>query len=295
MSTIINLSKIAGVVVLYNSSYSVYSNIASYVCQVEKLYVVDNSTQPNYELIELLSRENKVIYHSFNGNKGIATALNWAANRAISDGFMVLLTMDDDTRTPHGMVHEMVNFWNQYPRQIGILSGHHHTRPLEDFKLDKVSSKELPYTLTSGNLLSLEAFQLVGLFRDDFFIDHVDHEYGLRLNRAGFSVVEMKNICLEHRLGYTQQITVGKHVLFTYGSHSPTRLYYFARNGVYMVRRDFKENPRFAYTVIKELTKRWIKALFLQKNRFERIGMLMKGINHGWNGKLGEYNTGEKY
>lgn len=293
---IVKESDIAGVVVLYNSDSQTLNNIHTYIDQIKKLYVVDNSTQPNDDLIQSLKVYERVHYHSMKGNKGIATALNWAANQAVSDGFLVILTMDDDTRTPAFMVREMITFWNQYSKPIGILSGFHHTKPNSSsgnsnaINSGKFLSKELPYTLTSGNLLNLNAYRKIGPFRDDFFIDHVDHEYGLRLNHNGFVVVELQSIRLEHRLGYTQQLKVGSYVISTYGSHSPSRLYYFARNGVYMVRQYFNTEPLFAWTVAEELGKRWIKALFLQDNRRERIKMLLTGIKHGWTGRLGKYD-----
>jgi rhamnosyltransferase len=275
---------IAGAVVLYNSSDDVLVNIETYIDQVATLYVIDNSTCPNDKLIEHLRSNKKIQYFSLNGNLGIATALNFAAQRAISDKFTLLLTMDDDTRTPANMVWQMINFWNHYPNQIGILSGIHHTRH------DTALSRTLLYTLTSGNLLNLAAYQAIGPFRDDFFIDHVDHEYGLRLNQSGYAVIELPSIRLEHRLGYTQRLTIGPYTIGTYGSHSPIRLYYFARNGVYIARQHFYNHPFFAWTVLEELGKRWIKALFLQDNRKERIKMLIKGVKHGWIGQLGQYS-----
>lgn len=279
---------VAGTVVLYNSSIETLNNIKTYITQIEKLYVVDNSTHCNDELIAALKSFDNVQYHSLSGNKGIATALNWAATQAVIDNYTVLLTMDDDTRTPSSMVKQMIGFWNQCLEPIGILSGVHHT------KSDKAHCRKLLYTLTSGNLLNLQAYQQIGTFRDDFFIDHVDHEYGLRLNQNGYAVIELPSIRLEHQLGYTQQLKVGSYIVGTFGSHSPIRLYYFARNGVYVARRYFKKQPLFAWTVLEELGKRWVKAMFLQDNRKERITMLIMGIKHGWTNRLGKYEQAPK-
>lgn len=282
--TKIDKKNIAGVVVLYDSPNETICNIATYINQIERLYVVDNSAQPNNALIKELKLYSNVHYHLLNGNEGIAVALNWAVNQAIMDKFSVLLTMDDDTRTPVGMIQQMIKFWNQYPNPIGILSGVHHTN------LDNALYRKILYTLTSGNLLNLVAYQVVGPFRDDLFIDHVDHEYGLRLNENGYQVIELPSIRLDHQLGYTKPLKIGPYVVGTYGSHSPVRLYYFARNGVYIGRQYFTRQPFFAWTVFKELIKRWIKALFLQDNRGERVNMLLTGVKDGWAGKLGKYN-----
>lgn len=281
----INQQNIAGAVVLYNSDFNVLNNIDTYINQVQKLYVIDNSTDINDKIIEALKSNSKIKYHSFHKNKGIATALNWCAREAIRDGFRVLLTMDDDTRTPSNMISVMVNFWNQYPYPIGILSGVHHHKPAT------VPHKRLFYTLTSGNLLNLDAYQKIGGFKDDLFIDHVDHEYGFRLNNNGYHVVELQNLHLDHKLGYSQQIKLGSIVLRKYGTNSPIRLYYYARNGLYVSRSQFAEHPEFGWMYTKEMIRRWIKTLLFDENRKVRVKMLAKGMFDGWNGRLGEYGS----
>lgn len=278
---------VAGVIVLYNSSVKTMDNILTYLDQIERLYVVDNSVKPNADLIEIVKSYDKIYYHSLHGNSGIAAALNWAANRAIMDNFSILLTMDDDTQTPAGYVQKMLDFWNQYPEKIGILSGVHHNKP------DKVAFRRLLYTLTSGNLLNLAAYSETGPFRDDFFIDHVDHEYGIRLNNIGYCVIELPSMRLNHRLGYSNIVKVGGRRVITFGSHPPLRLYYFARNGVYMSRQYFNSQPMFSWMVVEELAKRCVKAVFLQHDTKERIKMLYNGVRDGWAGRLGKYRPSE--
>ncbi|WP_461150134.1 glycosyltransferase family 2 protein [Spirosoma pulveris] len=273
---------VAGVVVLYNSPNSTIDNILTYIDQVKKLYVVDNSSVPNAELVKSLQLYNSIHYHSLNGNKGIATALNWAAKQAIKDDFSALLTMDDDTRTPSSMVQDMLDFWLKYPDPIGIISGIHHNKPVD------APFRKLDYTLTSGNILNLEAYKMIGPFRDDFFIDHVDHDYGLRLNQNGYKVIELPGIRLEHQLGDTNLLIISGYTIGSYGSHSPTRLYYFARNGIYMACKYFFSYPSFSWMVFKELLKRWVKAFLMQKDQRLRTKMLYRGISDGFKGKLGE-------
>ncbi|GAB3708993.1 glycosyltransferase family 2 protein [Spirosoma flavus] len=286
---------IAGAVVLYNSPMEVLDNISTYIDQISKLYVVDNSAKPNVALIKELEKNDKISYISLDGNKGIATALNLGAQHAIADNFAILLTMDDDTRTPPTMVDEMITFWNNYPQPIGILSGVHHTKP------DKVAYRKLPYTLTSGNLLNLKAFSEVGSFQDDLFIDHVDHDYGFRLNEKGYEVIEIPSIRLIHQLGYAKPIKIGSYVVGQYGNHSPIRLYYYTRNGLYLsgvyskrlrVSNIYlKHYPSFVLKFVIHISRMSLKAILLEKDRKYRIKMLIKGLVDGWNGNLGKINT----
>lgn len=279
----INRIDVAGAVILYNSPTETLKNINTYVNQVEKLYVIDNSDRPNYDLINSLNNYSNVEYCSLNGNIGIAAALNRAAQQAIQEKFQVLITMDDDTSTPDTMVSSMLSFWNSYPQSIGILSGVHH------IKRDDVPYRILLYTLTSGNMLNLRAYQDIGGFQDDLFIDHVDHEYGMRLSSNGYQVIELPGIRLNHRLGCSKLIKIGSWVVMSYGTHSPLRLYYFTRNGIYIARKYIRSQPLFAWRLIKELVKRCVKALFLDEEKGIRLKMLLRGVKDASVGRLGKY------
>jgi rhamnosyltransferase len=220
--------KLAGVVVLYNSPLDCLHNINTYIDQIDKLFVVDNSDICNDELVAALNKITTVSYISNGSNRGISYALNRGAELAISEGFTHLLTMDDDSRAPTKMIEEMVHYLStQTVDQIGIVGAAHSPSTVKA----GVPSPVL-YTMTSGNLLNLRIYQTVGPFRDDFFIDHVDHEYNLRLNKAGYKVVELPSIRLDHPLGERKQRWGVKYV-----SHNPVRQYYIARNGILVARQ----------------------------------------------------------
>jgi len=287
IKTFLNKDDVAGVVVLYNSSYAVVNNISTYINQIAKLYVIDNSPEPNLELASRLTKNPKIHYHSFGTNKGVATALNWGAERAVEQKYSILLTMDDDTTTPSNMIDNMLTFWNKQDCKIGILSGLHHN------KQQSGDSRAIAYTLTSGNLLNLHAFTTIGGFMNDLFIDHVDHEYGLRLNQNGYRVIELTNIRLGHNLGFKRSVRIGSKLIFNYGTHSPIRSYYFARNGLYLAKQYGFDNLSFAFMVAKELIKRLAKTILLDDNSGVRIRLLAQGLKDGWIGKLGQYHDNE--
>ncbi len=191
-----NKLRIAGVVVIYNSDESIINNIASYIHQIEKLFIVDNSELPNYTLVNLLKKIPSVIYISNAKNEGIAKALNQGANAAIEQGFDYLLTMDDDTSVPDNMVNEMVSFVERHKGiPIGILA------PQSVPELVNDNYKSVFITITSGNLVNLKAFLDCGPFLDELFIDWVDHEYCMRLKRKGYEIIELSYLHIQHRLG----------------------------------------------------------------------------------------------
>ena len=73
--------------------------ISSVIAQVEKLYIFDNSTH----LIEYKFPEN-ITYISEHENKGIAYALNRIMAQASQDGYSWLVTMDQDSILPIGII-----------------------------------------------------------------------------------------------------------------------------------------------------------------------------------------------
>lgn len=279
---ILQRNRIAGTVILYNSSVAVFDNIKTYIDQVEVLYVVDNSDRPNAELISRFSEIPTVEFMSNGGNKGVAHALNTAARQAIVDGFTHLLTMDDDSKAPARMVDTMRKFLDQYAdhEKVGIISAVHNADP------SPAIFRIVPYTMTSGNLLDLRIYQKVGGFWEELFIDHVDHEYGLRLNDAGYQVIELLGLFLNHSLGeskpWSSWFHTGKFI-----SHKPSRMYYIARNGWLVA----KKHPRFRWTAVRLISKEWIKSIVWENARRQRIHFLFKGMQHAYWGRTGKLNV----
>ena len=90
--------KICGVVVWYNPDK--VSNIKSYLNHLDKLYIVDNSNNNNFELTKNLG---EITYIPLLCNKGIAYALNVGLKKALDEKYDFILTMDQDSEYEEGM------------------------------------------------------------------------------------------------------------------------------------------------------------------------------------------------
>ena len=88
--------KLAGVVVWYNPSDKDVKNIQSYIDELDKLYIFDNSEKKDNK--NKVPTSKKIEYISQHENLGIATALNITANKALGEGYLYLLTMDQDSK-----------------------------------------------------------------------------------------------------------------------------------------------------------------------------------------------------
>lgn len=273
---------VAGMVILYNSSQIVLHNIRSYILQVEKLYVIDNSDYVDEAIVEEIKRFNNVHYIYRNGNKGVADALNTGARHAIEDGFDYLLTMDDDSSIGPGYIQTLLDYYLvNTTKKIGIVSCK-HSKSLRGEEYNGVA-----YTMTSGNLLNLNVYEAVGPFLNELFIDQVDHEYGLRLKANGYKVVEINSVTINHRLG---ELKVKKFIIWNipYVYHSETRVYYLTRNSLFVISKYFKLFPGASFRILKSLLKEMIKIALFEKKNQSLVDAVFVGIWDAFRNRLGK-------
>lgn len=279
---------VAAMVTLYNSEPEVVRRIGTYISQVSKLYLVDNSERPDKQLIQQIRAVYpNTEYISNEGNQGIAYALNVAAQVAVSDKYDYLLTMDDDSSAPDGMVDGMIRFITTYQgdNELGIVA------PQANELAYGNGVTKVWYTITSGSLLCLKAYQNCGPFMNELFIDSVDHEYCFRLKRAGYEIVELDYLHLQHRVGFIKKLSLFGNVVYRWSSHSPLRDYYILRNNLYVLRYYWKDLPvhlrnGLAYAAFKVC---FVYALF-EKDRGKRFQYVGQAIRDFANHRLGKYS-----
>ena len=279
---------IAATVVLYNYDLSVLDNIKTYLNQVEKVYLVDNSDNSNNVLLEKIHTLQKVKYICNNCNLGIAAALNIASEEAMREGYSYLLTMDQDSQATPGMVRKLYSIISS-SFNIGIVAAEHINLELHE-KSEIKFTKEILFTMTSGNLLSLSAYKTVGGFLEQLFIDHVDHEYCLRLKMKGFKVIKTNETLVYHKLGKA----VNKKFFqlnFCPSNHPPIRLYYRTRNRFY-VDNIYKDIfPEYIKIDRRNMTRELIEIFFYEKDLWNKFKMILIGYIHYKKSIFGPYSS----
>jgi rhamnosyltransferase len=280
--------KVAGVTILYHPGTDVIDHIATYLDKLDVLILVDNSPERSQAVFtnEFLE-DPKVIRVRNAANEGMARALNQGATLALEKGCDFLLTMDQDSEfKPHDF-EKMLSLLGQVDTaKIGIIAPvhHHHTATLDNATKALVDVK---ITMTSGNLLNLEAYRVAGPFDEALFIDHVDHEYCLRLLQRGFRIVENRDILLIHALGYVTEVSGAGKPLTRFVSHSPLRTYYMIRNGLFVANKYRRDFPWFYRKNLVLMFKELAKVVF-QDNRIQRLRMFFLGINHYCASRMGK-------
>lgn len=280
-------------VTVYNSEKSLIDHVGTYINQVGALYIIDNSETSNDKLVrQLAAVYPKVKYIKNDGNLGLGVALNRAAQLAIAGGFTHLLMMDDDSSMPEGAIAQLYSTAvTHLAEPIGIVSA----TQMDLSGRQRVSGKRkdtftvAQTAITAGSLLSLAAYQCVGPFQEDLFIDWVDIEYSFRLKKHCYQILLDNRVKMIHRIGIRKQVKLLGLIPYRWRSHSPTRLYYKFRNSLFVMKRE-AENipPDFRQRFRRELYRNLFKILIAEPNKGEFFMLIKKAIYDARRGQLGK-------
>lgn len=282
-----NNIRIGGVVVIFNPRKGYLDNINSYLNQVDELLVFDNSYEKKDWLVDFVKSNSKIKYVGFQKNLGVAFALNYAAKYFVEAGFEFLLTMDQDSVVPEGMIKKMLTADCDYGK-TGIIS---------PFFINRYRTKEpgvkpfdkILFVKTSGNLLNLNIYQIVGPFDDNLFIDYVDIEYCFRLNIHGFDVIQLNSVELIHDEASLSEKKFFFKNVYPW-NHQPIRWFYKIRNLFYIKNRYRKTYPKYFRDEYKNYFKQFIKILIFEAEKTAKIKYAIKGFYYFKKGKMGIYD-----
>lgn len=282
------MTRIAAVVILYNPDNNILENINSYANQVEKVFVVDNSDFSNEALLNKTDYFINVEYVFNNSNIGVAAALNLGAQRAIDQGFDYLLTMDQDSKAANGMVKELLSII-QSSENVGIVSPEHLDKDIQyQLKPEGLFIKNVLFTITSGNLLNLDAYKIAGRFLDELFIDHVDHEYCLRLKKNNYKIIKTNRSILYHKLGNPNRRKLFRWTFYP-SHHPPLRLYYRTRNRFFVDKLYRKLFPEYVKTDRRNFIRELFEIIAFEKSVWKKIKMIFQGYIDYKKNRLGKY------
>ena len=233
---------LAACVILYNPDDSVIDNVLSYAGFVEKIFLIDNSDKSN-SVIDSLINEG-VEYIKLEQNFGIAFALNRACERAMSQGFSWILTMDQDSSIDGSVFFPIL----QLNKDIAPLfaASFKGTKGRWIKRYDD-NFNEIHFTITSGNVLNLDVWRSVGGFDDSLFIDEVDHDMCMKIRNQGGKILTTIVPCLNHTIGVViDRKNIGNSK--TRFRPQPFRCYYQVRNSLIISTDIFSVNPGLPLT-----------------------------------------------
>ena len=270
--------KIAAVVILYHPNRNFIENLATYQPFIDKIYVFDN-TEKGCDLKEQIIGFSKVEYFHDGVNNAIAKRLNTAAKKAISEGFDWLLMMDQDSKFTHNSLKYYVNGIENCPLKaftpifcLNYLRENKESSPISE-------TQEIDLFITSGSVLNLKLFPIIGNFDEALFIDFVDTEYSLRCKKLGYKIIQFTNIFLVHQLGTLvkrasiKTLYLKKKLKTIY---DPIRYYYLCKNNLY-IQKKYQDLDAVLIKNIQKTTKTHLnRGIFYGENPFKILANIFK-------------------
>jgi len=248
--------------------------------------VVDNGSSPQARemLRAVAGLDVELILND--ANLGVAAALNQGVGRARDWSFQWALTLDQDSVVEPFLVQALLEAYNAFPmkEKVAVVGSNYY-----DEKRGKTLVPESPAqppcleqttVITSGSLISVDAYGKVGPFRDDFFIDHVDDEYCLRGRAMGYMVILCRRPVIRHSIGGA----VGKRILGRMvwsSNHSAARRYFMARNFLWVAREYFAFCPGWMALRAFRHAGFLLLMILLEKERWGKIESSARGIRDG--------------
>lgn len=271
------MKTILGVIITYNPDLNLLKkNIGSFINGVDAVIIVDNGSKIVEELFYLES--DKIRVFSNKENLGIAEGLNQALFYAQKNNFDFILTMDQDSFFETATIQDLLSGFKNSKTAIVCpsikdMNSKHFVTVSEEYV-------EVFTAITSGCLCDVGILNLVGGFDSKMFIDYVDFELCLRLQKKGYKILQSKHSVLCHHLGESKiYYVLGIPIICT--NHSPLRRFYFARNKIYVYKKYFFTFPFFVLRDVLSFGKTILIVLFFEKLKMKKIKMIVKGIWHG--------------
>lgn len=284
------MKSICAIVVLYNPDRSMFNNIETYIDDVDKIFLLDNSDNNRFNI-----DNDKIEYISFKENKGLAFALKFGCEKAINDGYEYVLTMDQDSYFDKYSFSKLVDFIMKNS-EFAIVSP--NVRSLyydQKENMEKEAFIQYPqnkntivnWSMTSGSLINLMYYQNIKGFDDQMFIAHVDIDLCFQFSLINKKIIIIGDSILNQHFGNSKPKKILWKVVHP-SFASPIRTYYLFRNQKYLENKYKKYNIKSFINI--KLSKFIIKITLFENNKIEKYYMMIKGIVDGKRNKMGKYS-----
>lgn len=261
-------------IVTFNPNQKGFSTSLASIKKINNdILIVDNFSSNFDEIAPIIKKNNcKIIQND--KNLGIATALNQICNYALKNKFDRVLTFDQDSIAEENLILEYKKYIN-LPK-VGLLTCNIIDKET-GLHIDKFVNEVtlISKCITSGSLVSINAYAKSDKFDDWMFIDCVDYDFCKNLIKHGFNIYQIPYIGVKHKIGETK-IRYFFLKKITILNEKPFRHYYIARNTYYCSRK-YKMRCYRLKEFIFELLER-LKVLLYEKQKILKLKNRIKGI-----------------
>jgi len=286
---------VCAVLVTYHPDAEFAATVSCISEQVGAIVIVDNGSAPaELAMLREIAVDPAVALVLNSENLGLARALNMGIQRASALGYRWTLLLDQDSRIERDMVKTLIAVHKSFPDKerlaiigSGFRERHRRSRKAAKFESCGEQWDEVDTVITSGSLLSLEAYSKIGPFREDFFIDCVDIEYCARARANGYRALKTRRPLMSHSIGRPTQHRLLWMKKWT-SNHSADRRYYMARNHTVMVRESgrYRLGSWALMSLLSSLTA--VKRITLyEQSKGSKLAAVFQGWRDGIRGNMG--------
>lgn len=294
----------ACIIVTFNSEIRNLSQQLGHLRNIfEDIIIVDNSTDlSSKDEIAYLCEKEKIELLKVVNNIGIGAAQNLGLQLIKDRGVERVMFLDDDSCFPENEIETLFDQFemikDKKPWVIGagplvkdVRSGETIAFGWEKNILRRIdtdrSVKEVAFLISSGSLYDFNILtNQIGFLREDYFLDGIDMELGLRITSKGYKTVVIGSSKMIHYLGdHVKKDNFGKTF---YAHEDPVRLYYQTRNHL-LILKDLPIKATRKYLRVLQIFKQFQFLAKLRSRKFVDLHMFYLGVLHAVLERRGPY------
>ncbi len=280
---------LCAVIVTFNPDMDFIERLMNAKEIFDEVVVVNNSLESILNITKRDSPLGKGVHLVENHeNIGVAKALNKGLKYAFGLGYEQVVTFDQDTQVFFSFRDWCNSLFLHFGNKSILVGANYRdiNKSRDRYKCKKQEGflKECTTVITSGMVVSKQVVERIGWFREDYFIDSIDHEYCLRARKAGIKVYCGCRSVMSHSIGDRK---VNKFVPVLAYSHSSIRKYYMTRNTLATIKCYWKEEPIWSIKQLLRIVVELISVIVSDKNKKLKIEAMFLGGRHAINNKMG--------
>lgn len=270
--------------------------MAALLPQVGHVVVIDNaSDSDSIDILRSLQAgyPEQITLIENDTNLWLAAALNQGVRFAHEHGYeFVIFASDSDHLSPNAVDALLEVLIDPSYGKVGtvnprVILGDKN----EEGKQGDRRAVDLDLPVTGGCVAATATLLDVGPQREDFLIDLIDYDFGIRLREQGYRALEVPWVSMAYELGITSERRFLWRRCYVQ-SYSPRRRYYYARNGIVLARET--RDPAHVREYGRFLSVSAIKIVLYEENAVEKLLMIWRGLRDGLAGRLGPYEEVER-
>ena len=284
--------KIIAVVIWFKPRRSECENISLLLSQFDEVILVDNTHGEMGNVVPRYPQDERCIVVQNANRGGIARGLNIGVQVALDRRAEYVALFDQDTSPPVDFrarmeAHAASDHPNYlFPVCVDVRTGQLiKTTVVRRFWFRKVSiadenAEDARIVLTSGSVISAACFEAVGEFREEFFIDHVDTDFCIRLIRKNLRIQLCNDVVMQHALGNILSGTKAREAWKPY-NYPPTRTYFRIRNATVLITENILSMPGISLFLLRAITREFIAVLLFEGQKLKKLRAFFLGWRHG--------------